>query len=831
MMLFLAPSFYTRSRAIMGTLPAICLAVFALAMALQYLSDGRRRWLAWAGVSLAASLLVKPITAYIPAVLGLTLVLRERPGGWQREWRALLTDSMLLLATIALPVAWVLATYDLGGFYEQVVGTYLKSRSTYSYEPLRNASAIWGYLRGSNFGLTVMAGVGSLWLATQRWRQGLWLAIWLLVTLAIALTQSPLFPQQHLTILLFPLAIGAGLVLDALWVCLRAKAVGSAWRVMWIGASLAALLGYAGSLPDTLTADSRLLSAGSGGEQAEAVPYLRALTRPDDIVISDSQMAAFWADRMVIPELGDTGIKRIESGLLTGEEMIRLTEAYQPAAVVLWDRRLTRLPAYVEWLKNRYRLALALDAEHRIYVSPGRPTTLTPVGTRLGEQISLVGYSMDGTTVESGAALYLFIAWQALRQPDKNYTAFLHLLDHEGNVWGIRDQELHHPDWGTTSQWPSGLENLEGYKLRIRPGTPPGTYTLAVGLYETGDQTHRLSARDANGIPVGTSFSLATIIVRAPRDPERSFDLEAIQRPLAPEPHFVQEIALMGSNTPPASVKPGDKILLTLYWRALRRPQQEYGARFQIRDQAGQVWAGGQWPLAGIDYPTTVWPSNAKLAGQFDVMVAGGTAPGPAQVEVVAVDAAGQEVGQPVALFTVNVAAISRTFEIPTMQRQVDAILGGTIKLLGYDLTVEGCELKVEGLHAQNNGNLQPATLLSTQGKLCNLHLILYWQAQIPVSTSYTVFTHVLDDKDRIWGQLDQVPAGGFRPTTSWAPGEVIADAHVLTLKPDTPPGVLVIEVGMYDPRTGQRLPVVDRLGHSLQHDRILLEQLTIVRQ
>ena len=48
-----------------------------------------------------------------------------------------------------------------------------------------------------------------------------------------------------------------------------------------------------------------------------------------------------------------------------------------------------------------------------------------------------------------------------------------------------------------------------------------------------------------------------------------------------------------------------------------------------------------------------------------------------------------------------------------------------------------------------------------------------------------------------------------------------------IIVKPDAPPGQYVIEVGMYLPQSGQRLPVLDVLGQ-VQGDRILLETVEI---
>jgi len=95
------------------------------------------------------------------------------------------------------------------------------------------------------------------------------------------------------------------------------------------------------------------------------------------------------------------------------------------------------------------------------------------------------------------------------------------------------------------------------------------------------------------------------------------------------------------------------------------------------------------------------------------------------------------------------------------------------------------------------------------------------------MEVSYTVFVHLLDGENRIWGQRDSVPGNGTLPTTGWVEGEVIADKYKFTVKPDAPPGEYLIEVGMYDAQNNHRLPV---LGSQEPENRILLNQVVVVK-
>ncbi len=88
------------------------------------------------------------------------------------------------------------------------------------------------------------------------------------------------------------------------------------------------------------------------------------------------------------------------------------------------------------------------------------------------------------------------------------------------------------------------------------------------------------------------------------------------------------------------------------------------------------------------------------------------------------------------------------------------------------------------------------------------LYATLFWRATAPVATDYTVFVHVVDAAGNMLGQWDQVPGAGSAPTSGWTPGTLVADDYRIDLdRTDAQSPVRVI-VGLYDPVTGDRLPV-----------------------
>lgn len=86
----------------------------------------------------------------------------------------------------------------------------------------------------------------------------------------------------------------------------------------------------------------------------------------------------------------------------------------------------------------------------------------------------------------------------------------------------------------------------------------------------------------------------------------------------------------------------------------------------------------------------------------------------------------------------------------------------------------------------------------------------LFWEVESPVSTDYKVFAHLRNDENQTVAQADHQPFAGLLPTSAWPASEVIAETFWLSLPADLPAGTYRLLVGLYQPDTGERLPVVN---------------------
>lgn len=108
------------------------------------------------------------------------------------------------------------------------------------------------------------------------------------------------------------------------------------------------------------------------------------------------------------------------------------------------------------------------------------------------------------------------------------------------------------------------------------------------------------------------------------------------------------------------------------------------------------------------------------------------------------------------------------------------------------------------------------------------LQLTLTWRGLTSMDEDYTVFVHLLDENEQIWGQEDIQPVYGTHPTSQWREGEIILDTHTLWTHESAPPGLYQIEAGLYLLRTMERLQILDASGNAISN-RVLMGPVEIV--
>jgi mannosyltransferase len=488
------------------------------------------------------------------------------------------------------------------------------------------------------------------------------------------------------------------------------------------------------------------------------------------------------------------------------------------------------------------------DAHFSNQPLPGHPVT-----ANFEDQVKLLGYSVlqdESTTRRLEVILY----WQALQDIAADYKVSLRLSDEHGHEWGGFDGRPTGQLY-PTFRWEAGQKLFGRITVEPTVGTPPGVYQLQVGVYSDVDLVG-LDVLDAQGAPVGTAATLGT--VELPLGLPAS--LSEVQPAESLEVELIDGLNIVGYDLSTDVALPGDTLQLKLYWHAVVPPTKDYVLLLRTYDQQGRVadqvldgpnvegvsstvghgQAGQGYLPAGAYYPTSQWREDEVVLGQYDYRVPVDVSPGsaelranlllcrealtlgawpPAEQEPIGGDiliafeapsdeeggaliCRGTEAGVEVDVSPLQIEANERVFSAPEVQHRVEnGNLDNKVDLYGYDLSAR---------------LLHPGD---------TLRLTLYWRALETMSTPYTVFTHLLDEENRVQGQMDSQPVSGSRPTTGWVPQEYLRDEYHLTVAEDAPPGEYLIEVGMYDASTPEfrRLPLVDSAGNVLDN-RIVLD-------
>jgi hypothetical protein len=520
------------------------------------------------------------------------------------------------------------------------------------------------------------------------------------------------------------------------------------------------------------TAAARIMMVGWGEGLDEAAGYL------NDKAGADRLTAVSWYEWVF-------------AAFFHGETrpLVFLEDALRADYVIFYVNQVQRVipdAPFVSYFRGRQpEHVVRLNGVEYAWIYPGPAVSQGPdppvqhrVNGDFGGQARLLGYDLGEEWASSDSPLHVTLYWRVLAPLPPGISVYLRLVDQEGHIWGRTDSPPVGGLW-PAERWEPGTLVRDDHQLPVLPGTPPGDYQIEAGLYDPA------AARPlaAGGAPLGPGGGLILGGVSVAR-PQVFPRAEALAMGQIVGARLAPGVELLGFDFAGGQAASGQKIPLVLYWRAGAEPRGDYLALLQMRDGAGKVHKEWQGKPAG-GYGTARWQAGEVVRDPWDLVAPANVDSGSYQLAVALADAAtGGRIGDEVALGKVTIESRPRNFAVPLIAHPLSARLGGVAELLGYDLG---------SLRLEPGGELQ---------------LTLYWRALAETETSYTVFVHLLGPDGAIHGQRDQPPGAGTLPTSGWVTGEVIVDSWQVPLQEGAPPGQYVIEAGMYDPVTGERLPV-----------------------
>ncbi|MBI4670557.1 MAG: hypothetical protein HY741_02665, partial [Chloroflexi bacterium] len=377
------------------------------------------------------------------------------------------------------------------------------------------------------------------------------------------------------------------------------------------------------------------------------------------------------------------------------------------------------------------------------------------------------------------------------------------VTDADGLLWVASLQDKMKYVWSevsslgyTPSQWQSDDVVITRLPIALPPDAPPQTYALDVAL---------VSARGAiplvrNGATPTSSVTLAETNVERGPAPQTKPDLEIRY----PSKAKFGDIQLLGSDAA-GEVAVGGVWRLVLFWQANAQLSSNYKLQLTALTEDGQEITRQEETLLKGIYPTKQWRAGDYVRSVHDLQIPADAPRGQAVIRVSLWTPDGKPVGRadgaPIA--GIELAGRAHSFEKPSPQTARVARWGDAIEMIGYTL---------------------PQTTLRAGEPF---EVTLYWHALKPAAKAYTVFVHVLDANGRVIGQKDAPPLNGDAPTDTWQRDEYIADTYAFDIARDAPLGAASLEIGFYDPASGQRLPVSDESGVT-QGDHVIIQGLVV---
>ena len=457
----------------------------------------------------------------------------------------------------------------------------------------------------------------------------------------------------------------------------------------------------------------------------------------------------------------------------------------------------------VRWLAM-IPLALLVVGSFAVLKPSPSQTLETPAQPIQLAHASLLGYRVEQN---QQPALMIKPYWFVSKTPADPLWMNWQLRDADGHVMS---ETFSQPYFNASkaSNWPPGTIVDDGYELVLPPGLLAVNYQLWLGW----------AAADAS-VPSEWSFV-----------GDVKLDATNSSQPVPSQPLAVPfgdavvlggyDVELNGishANTDgsPAVVRPGDEVTVQLYWKSIGPVARDYHGFVHLLDQAGTPLAKHDQLAGGFTRPSRLWSSSRLRTDTYSLHI-----PSDVKSELYW-PTVGLYDYRTLDLLPVREEGIPETqsdvFRLPplkivatnpqvTPEHLLDVKLGDVATLLGYDLDLPEIDLKAGS----------PFTLT------------LYYRSLAPTSQDLTQFIQLYSPQLGMAAQVDAPPMNGANPTSAWIRDELIVDTRQLRIADSAKPGVYSLNVGLYNPLDGTRLPIVDQSGSQLADGQISLTEFLV---
>lgn len=744
------------------------------------LRDGRAvSWLLFAAASLTA-LAINYLTAFVLVAMAAFVAVQARSLG-----RRLLPFALILLILLGLPLLWILVMPGPRGS-----ALLLLDEMRIPWSPARLMGLFYGWPlsgaadEGRTPLLTVLAGLR-----------------WLLVIAGIVAAARPRAWQRRafqwlLAALIFITPLAGSFVfvivkqryfsaVVGFFVLAIASAVAACWRRSRpAGLALLAVLvlmdGYA--VVTQRGGDYRPFSVPmthilSRAREAEPVVYTYHWDKYLDLYYDSDRLPAAFVPAGEAPttiEKAEATAREVLSEM--GSAWLVMYPSVLKPEIVQAGFNRAGYPTELTWFGGGRGVAR--------YFSE-RDLTERAGGITWADRYRLNRWWTSTPAVAAGDALRLQFEWENLAPGDESDRSDerrplplvrLTLAGSDGQVWaervgppcGVAGDAPCRPEW-----WRTPVQDREAFYVPL--DTPPGAYTLRIAWLTPEGET--MLGRTAGSAAPQAALTLLHVTIGQPHA------AAPVEAPLAVSSGLVTgdgSMTLLGLTPWQQPVLAGTTLVLPMQWLVnAEQPRLEVDLQLE---RLGKSWSFTQ-PLGPAWHPSDRWAAGRLMRSQPQFKLPGTLAPGEYAAALTVRQSGDRESVLPVPLPPLVIKDRERRFEVPDGGAAVDVGWEEGIQLVRATIPGEGV-----------NGETIAVTLV--------------WKADRPTAGNWKVFVHLVDGEGTPLAQGDAYPLGGTALTTTWQPGEVIADTYQVGVPADLPAGDYQLNIGFYNEETDERLPL-----------------------
>lgn len=235
------------------------------------------------------------------------------------------------------------------------------------------------------------------------------------------------------------------------------------------------------------------------------------------------------------------------------------------------------------------------------------PTGLPSLDLHFGDEILLHGCKTEQDCVLPGQRLAVTCYWEALIPMDRDYFVFNHLLGRDLDPIG---KEHGYPGSGRfpTSLWPVNrvLASTEWISVD-QNAQAPTLGRVAVGVFEP--DTGVALAPTA---PSGSSLDLVIVA---------EVKVASLERQVDSVPNSIHYSIGNLATLVGYRIDMGEMPRVTLYWKVVNVPADNYTVFVHLLDTSGELWGQGDSPPIQGDYPTLLWEPGELIVDEHMLTV------------------------------------------------------------------------------------------------------------------------------------------------------------------------------------------------------------------